>query len=106
MLLDCLMKTVNSPRSPVPVKYTKEVARLPSLFGGDTYNAKKIFRHRTHRRRLLFKVRWKCYTKDWDTEEPNETFLPSDNKVWRDYLKTQKLTPTIYLLAHLDGSPS
>ena len=28
--VDCLMKTVNSPRSPVPVNYTEEVARVPS----------------------------------------------------------------------------
>ena len=31
---------------------------------------KKILGHRTHHKRLLFKVRWEGYTKDWDTEEP------------------------------------
>ena len=101
--VDCLMKTVNSPRSPVPLNYTEEVARVPSQFEEDTYNVKKILGHRTHRKRLLFKVRWEGYTKDWDTEELVETFLPSYNKVWRDYLQKQNLTQTIDLLAHLGG---
>ena len=34
--VDCLMKTVNSPRSPVPLNYTEEVARVPSQFEEDT----------------------------------------------------------------------
>ena len=55
--VDCLMKTVNSPLSPVPFNCTEEVARVPSQFEEDTYNVKKIFGHRTHRKRLLFKVR-------------------------------------------------
>ena len=79
--VDCLMKTVNSPRSPVPLNYTEEVARVPSQFEEDTCNVKKILSHRTYRERLLFKVRWDGYTKNWDTEEPVETFLPSYNKV-------------------------
>ena len=79
--VDCLMKTVNSPRSPVRLNYTEEVARVPSQFEEDTYNLKKILGHCTHCKRLLFKLRWKRYTKDWDTEEPVETFLPSCNKV-------------------------
>ena len=53
----------------------------------------KILGHRTHRKRLLFKVRWEGYTKDWDREEPVETFLPSYNKVWRDYLQKQNVKP-------------
>ena len=101
--VDCLMKTVNSPRSPVPLNYTEEVARVPSQFEKDTYNVKKILGHRTHRDRLLFKVRSEVCTKDWDTEEPVETFLPSYKKVWRDYLQKQNLTQTIDLLAHLGG---
>ena len=101
--VDCLMKTVNSPRSPVPLNYTEEVARVPSQFEEDTYNVKKILSHRTYRKRLLFKVRWEGYTKDWDTEEPVETFLPSYNKVWRDYLQKQNLTQTVDILAHLGG---
>ena len=72
--VDCLKKTVNSPRSPVPLNYTGEVARVPSQFEEDTYNVKKILGHRTYRKRLLFKVRWGGYTKDWDTEEPVEIF--------------------------------
>ena len=75
------MKTVNSPRSPVPLNYTKEVAGVPSRFEEDTYNVKKILGHRTHRKRLLFKVRWEDYTNNLDTEEPVETFVPSYNKV-------------------------
>ena len=71
--------------------------------GQDTYNVKKILSHRTYRKRLLFKVRWEGYTKDWDTEEPVETFLPSYNKVWRDYLQKQNLTQTVDILAHLGG---
>ena len=71
---DCLLTTVNSPRSPVPLNYTEEVARVPSQFEEDTHNVKKILRHCTHRKRLLFKVRWEGYTKDWDTEKPVETF--------------------------------
>ena len=67
---DCLMETVNSPRSPVPLNYTEDVAIVPSQFKEDTYNVKKILGHRTHRRKLLFKVRWEGYTKDWDTEGP------------------------------------
>ena len=90
--VDCPMKTVNSPRSPVPLNYTKKVARVPSQFDKDTCNLKKNLGHRTHRNRLLFKVRWKGYTKDWDTEEPVESFLQSYNKVWRDYLQSQNLT--------------
>ena len=43
------------------------------------------------------------YTKDWDIEEPVETFLPSYNKVWRDYLQKQNLTQTIDLCAHPGG---
>ena len=58
------MKTVNSPCSPVPLNHTKEVARVPFTFEEDTYNVKKILRGRTHRKRLLFKVRWEGYTKD------------------------------------------
>ena len=100
---DCLMKTVNSPRSPVPLKYTEVVARVPSQFEEDTYSVKNILGHRTHRKRLLFKVRWEAYTKDWDTEEPVETILPSYNNVWRDYLQKQNLTQTIDLLGHLGG---
>ena len=61
--VDCLMKTVSSPGSPVPLNYTEEVAREPSQFGEDTYNVKKILGHRTHRNRLLFKVRWEDYPK-------------------------------------------
>ena len=76
---------------------------MPSQFGEDTYNVKKILSHRTHRKRLLFKVRWEGYTKDWDTEEPVETFLPSYNKVWRDYLQKQNLTETVDILARLGG---
>ena len=53
---DCFLKTVNSRRSPVPLNYTEEVARVPSQFEEDTYNVKKILGHRTHRKRLLFKV--------------------------------------------------
>ena len=41
-----------------------------------------------------------------DTEEPGETFLQSYNKVWLDYVKTQNLTQTIDLPAHLGGPPS
>ena len=101
--VDCLMKTVNSPRSPVPLNHTEEVARVPSQFEEDAYNVKKILGHRTHRKGLLFKVRWEGYTKDWDTEKPVESFLPSYNKVWRDYLQKQNLTQTIDLLARLGG---
>ena len=101
--VDCLMKTVNSPRSPVPLNYTEEVARVPSQFEEDIYNVKKKLGHCTHRKRLLFKVRWEGYTKDWDTEQLDETFLPSYNKVWREYLQKQILTQTIDLLAHLGG---
>ena len=97
------MKMVKSPRSPVPPNYTEELARVPSQFEEDTYNVKQMLGHRTHRKRLLFKVRWEGYTKDWDTEEPVETFLQFYNKVWRDYLQKQNLTQTIDLLAHLGG---
>ena len=72
--VDCLMKTVHSLRSPVPLFFTEEVARVPSQFEDDTYNVKKILEHRTHRNILLFRVHLECYTKDWDTEEPVETF--------------------------------
>ena len=51
--VDFLMKTVNSPRSPVPPNETEEVARVPSPFEEDTYNVKRILGHRTHRNRLL-----------------------------------------------------
>ena len=102
---DCVMKTVNSPRFSAPLNYTDEGARVPSQLREDTYNVKKIFGHRTDRKRLLSKVRWEGYTKDWENQEPVETFLPSYNKVWRDYFNTQKLTQTIELLAHLGGPP-
>ena len=36
--VNCLMKTVNSARSPVPLNYTEEVGRMPSPFEEDTYN--------------------------------------------------------------------
>ena len=101
--VECLMKTVNSPRSPMPPNYTEEVARVPSQFEEDTCNAKKILDHRTHHMRLLFKVRWEGYTKYRDTDQPVETFLPSYNKVWRDYLQKQDLTQTIDLLPDLGG---
>ena len=55
--VDCLMKTVSSPRSPVPLNYTEEVARVPSHLEEDIYDMKKIFGNRTHRKRLLFRVR-------------------------------------------------
>ena len=67
---------------------------------------KKILEHRKQRNRLLFKVGWEGYTKDWDTEEPAETFLPSYNKVWREYLRTHNLTKSIDLLNRLGGPPS
>ena len=57
---------------------------MPYQFEEDTYNVKQILGHRTHRKRLLFKVRWEGHTKEWDTEEPVETFLPNYHKVWRD----------------------
>ena len=76
---------------------------MPSQFEEDTYNVKEILGHRTHRKRLLFKVRWEGSTNDWDTEEPVETFLPSYNKVWRHYLQKQNLIQFINLLAHLGG---
>ena len=38
--VDCLMKTFNSPRSPVPLNYREEVTRVPSQFEEDTYNVK------------------------------------------------------------------
>ena len=101
--VDCLMKTVNSPRYPVPLNYTEGVARVPSQFEEDTYNVKKILSHRTYCKRFLFRVRLEGYTKDWDTEEPVETFLPSYKKVWRDYLPRQNLTQTIDFLAHFGG---
>ena len=90
----------------MPLRYTEDVARVPSQFAEDTYNVKKILGHRTHRNRLLFKVRWEGYTKDWDTEEAVETFLPSYNQVWREYVKTHNLTPANDVLAHLGGPPS
>ena len=43
----CLMKTVNSPRSPLPLNYTEEVARVPSQFEEDIFTVKKILGHRT-----------------------------------------------------------
>ena len=101
--VDCLMKTVNSPRSPVPLNYVEEVARVSSQFEEDTYDVKKILGQPTHRNRLLFKVRSEGYSKDSDTKEPVETFLPSYNKVWQDYLQSQNLAQTIDLLAHLVG---
>ena len=48
--VDCLMRTVNSPRSPVPPNYTREVARVRSQFEEDTYNVNKILGHGTHRK--------------------------------------------------------
>ena len=72
--VECLMKTVNSPRSPVPLNYTREIATVPSHFEEDTYNVKNILGHPTHCRRLLFKVRCEGYTKDGDTEDPVQTF--------------------------------
>ena len=77
--VDCLMNTFNSPRSPVRLNYTEQVARVPSH--EDTYNVKGKLGHRTHRNRLLFKVSWEGYTNVSDPEEPVETFLPSYNKV-------------------------
>ena len=77
---------------------------MPSQLEEDTYKVKKILSHRTHQKRLLFKVRREGFTKDWHTEEPAETFLPSYNKVWRDYLQKHNLTQTIDLLARL-GRP-
>ena len=74
---------------------------MPSQFEEDTYKVKKILSHRTYRKRLLFKVPLEGYTKDWDTEEPVETFLLSYNKVWGDYLQKQNLTQTVDILAHL-----
>ena len=101
-----LAKTVNSPRSPVPLYYAEEVARVPSQFEEDTYDVKKILGHRTHRKRLLLNVRWEGYTKDLDTEEPVEAFLPSYNKVRRDNLQKQNHIHTIDHLAHLGGPHS
>ena len=62
--VDCLMKKVHSPRSPVPLTYTEDVARVPSQLEEDTYMVKKILGHRKQRNRLLFKVRSQGYTKD------------------------------------------
>ena len=104
--VDCLMKKVNSPRSPVPLTYTEEVARVASQFQGETYSVKKILGHRTHRKGLLFKVRWEGYTKYWDTEQAVETYLPFYNTVWGDYLQKHSLTELIDLLAHLGGALS
>ena len=56
--LDCFMKAIDLPRSPMPLKYTEEVARLSFQFEEDTSNVKMILGHRKHRRRLLFRVRW------------------------------------------------
>ena len=78
---------------------------MPSRFEEDTYNEKKILGHGTHHKRLLFKVRREGHTTDWDAKEPVETFLPTYNKVWRDYLQRQKVTQTIDPLPHLGGPP-
>ena len=74
---------------------------MPPQLEEDTYNVKKILGHRTHRKGLLLKVRWEGYTKNWDTEEPVETLLPSYNKVCRDYMRNQNLIQTIDVLGHL-----
>ena len=58
----------------MPLRYTEDVARVPSQLEEDTYNAKKILKHRNHRNRCLFKLRWEGYTKDQDPEETVETF--------------------------------
>ena len=102
--VDCLMKTANSLCSSVPLNYTEEVAIVPSPFEEETYNVKIKLGHRTHRKRLLSEVRWEGLTKEWNTEEPVETFLPSYNRVWQDYLQKQNLSQTMDLFAHL-GRP-
>ena len=101
--IESSMRAVNSPRSPVPLNLTEEVARVPSQFEEDTYNVKKILCHHTYRKRLLFKVRCEGYTNDWHTEKPVETFSPFYKKVLSDYLQKKNLTKTIDLLAHLGG---
>ena len=79
---------------------------MPSELEEDGYNVKKLLGHRTHRKRFFFNVQKEGYTKNWDTEEPVETFLPSYHNVWREYLRANNLTQAIDLLAHLGGSPS
>ena len=104
--VDCLMKTVNSPRSPVPLNYTEEVARVPSQFEEDTYNVKIKLVHRTHRKSLLFKVRSEGYTKDWDTEEPLKPFYRPTIRfgeiTCRNRISPKPLTssPTLVTLSH------
>ena len=66
---------------------------MPCEIEEDTYNGKKILGHSTHRKGSLFKVRWEGYTKDWDTEEPVETFLPSYNKVLATLLAERESHP-------------
>ena len=55
--VDCLMKTINSPQSLVPLNYTEEVVRVPSQFERETHKLKKLLGHRTHRKELLFNLR-------------------------------------------------
>ena len=95
--------TQHRPHSVRPCGPALLAVGVASQFEEDTYNVKKILGHRTHRKRLLFKVRWEDYTKEWDTDQPVETFLQSYNNVWRDYLQKQNITQTIDLLAHLGG---
>ena len=104
--VESLIKTVISPRSPMLLRYREVVATVPSQFEEDIYNVKKILGHRTHHKTLLCKVRWQGYTKDWDTAQPVEPFLPSYNNVSPEYLRTHNLTQAIRFLAHLGGLPS
>ena len=61
--VDCLMNTVNSPCSPVPLNSTQEVVRLPSQSEEDTFNVKTILGRHTHRNRLLLQVLWEGNSK-------------------------------------------
>ena len=40
--VECPMKMVTLPRSPVPLNHTEEVARVPSQFEEDTYDVKQF----------------------------------------------------------------
>ena len=56
------------------------------------YQVEKILKHRgCAKKGFEFLVRWEGYTRNWDTWEPAEQFLPQVNHAWKSYISKHKI---------------
>jgi ribosomal protein L21E len=77
----------------IPLEYTRDLENVRAkAIETPSYPVREILGHRTREYGSLeFRTRWQGFTKDWDTWEPVESFVPAYNVRWRDYVNQQGL---------------